>query len=160
MIRRESSVGGSCSTESGSTVTLTTGFSETLDDSSGKVTLNAAGEESFLNYIKQASCRGQAPTPTPLALVPVATVTPVIIQTHQTVSLAFAASGPTLAPVRLIIHTAFLPIAHSISSWFEFLALYPMCFFILDRVTTLPTPNLPPLALCNLSRSKIARFQI
>ncbi|MCJ1426054.1 hypothetical protein MMC29_003956 [Sticta canariensis] len=99
VIKSESLVDGRCSTETGQTSSLASGYPQKLDDSSGQVTLGAEGEQQFItDFLNLTSCRGQTAIPTPVALVPITTLTSTTTQYHRTVSRVFATSGLTLAP--------------------------------------------------------------
>ncbi|KAL8789038.1 MAG: hypothetical protein Q9195_007004 [Heterodermia aff. obscurata] len=89
-------VNGQCVTTSGSAVTLPTPYSETLASASGRVTLDPAGEQAFINFLGFTSCVGGGEIASQTALVPVANVTSTTTKTGNGVSLA--AASLSLAP--------------------------------------------------------------
>jgi len=98
---------GVCVTTSESAYTLPTAYTETLPSASGQVTLDAAGAQSFINFLGFSSCSGRSGNVVTTALVQVRNVTSTTTTTRSSVSLAVAMS---LAPVsRMFISMSSLP---------------------------------------------------
>ncbi|CAF9922364.1 MAG: hypothetical protein HETSPECPRED_005050 [Heterodermia speciosa] len=89
-------VNGQCVTTSGSAIVLPTPYSETLASASGRVTLDPAGEQAFIDYLGFTTCVGGGEIASQTALVPVANVTSTTTRTGSSVSLA--AASLSLAP--------------------------------------------------------------
>ena len=89
-----------CVTISESAFTLATAYTETLPSASGRVTLDAAGEQAFINFVGFSSCSGGGESIVPTALVQIRDATSTTTITRSSVSLAAAIS---LAPVSRVI---------------------------------------------------------
>lgn len=102
IITQSVNAAGICVTETGSTTSIPTGYSEIIDDSSGVVTLGAVGEQKFVTDVLSIStCQVSAANVVPSALLQVTALTPVTTLFYNTVSRVFASLS--IAPVSLYI---------------------------------------------------------
>ena len=94
-------VNGQCVTTSGSAITLNPAYSETLPSASGRVSLDAAGQQAFINQLGFSTCSGGGENAAASALIPVANVTSTTTMTISSVPLA--AATMSLAPVSPVL---------------------------------------------------------
>ncbi len=87
---------GACVTTSGTAFVLSSAYTQTLPSANGQVTLDAAGEQSFIDSLGFTTCSGGGEIVVPTALVQVKNLTSTTTITRSSVSLAAAMS---LAPV-------------------------------------------------------------
>ena len=91
---------GVCITTSGARIPLSSAYSEILPSANGRVTLDANGQQSFIDYLGFSSCSGGGVSIVPTALIQVTNTTTTQTSTLSNVPLAAIASF-TIAPVSL-----------------------------------------------------------
>ena len=116
-------------------------YSETLLSASGHVSLDAAGQQAFINYIGFTSCSNGGEHAVASALIPVANVTQSVTTTFSGVSLA-AITSISLAPVSFVCCKMSSPKSLNRSSRLHTPRSQPV------RQAWLPSPKsyLPPLS--------------
>lgn len=90
---------GICFTTSGSKIVLSSAYSEVLPSANGKVTLDANGQQSFIDFLGFSTCSGGGENIVPTALIQVTNTTATQTSTHSNVPLAAASASLTIAPV-------------------------------------------------------------
>ena len=89
---------GQCVTSSGSAVPVNPAYSEALPSASGRVSLDAAGQQAFINHLGFSTCSGGGEHAVGGALIPVATLTASSTRTFTGGSVLTPAAA-SLAPV-------------------------------------------------------------
>jgi len=92
---------GRCMTSSGPAVPVIPAYSETLLSTSGRVSLDPAGQQAFIDYLSFTTCSGGGGNAVASALIPVAHITVSVTTTFSGVPLA-AITSRSLAPVSLV----------------------------------------------------------
>lgn len=93
-----------CITTSGSAIQVSPAYSEILPSADGRVTLDANGQQSFINYLGFSSCSGGGENVVATALVQVLNTTATATSTFSNVPLAAVVASLTIAPVSLLFH--------------------------------------------------------
>lgn len=113
------SSGGVCITTSGSAIQVSPAYSEILSSANGRVTLDANGQQSFINYLGFSNaCSGGGENVVATALVQITNTTATTTSTFSNVPLAAVVASLTIAPVSLLIHMIrYLAGMYSIIRW-------------------------------------------
>ena len=90
---------GLCVTSSGTAIQVSPAYSETLSSANGRVTLDANGQQSFINYLGFSSCSGGGENVVATALLQVLNTTATTTSTFSNVPLAAVVASLTIAPV-------------------------------------------------------------
>ena len=98
------SSGGVCITASGSAIQVSPAYSEILTSADGRVTLDANGQQSFIDHLGFSSCSGGGENVVATALVQVMNTTATTTSTFSNVPLAAVVASLTIAPVSLPMH--------------------------------------------------------
>ena len=96
--------GGVCITTSGSAIQVSPAYSEILSSADGRVTLDANGQQSFIDHLGFSTCSGGGENVVATALVQVMNTTATTTSTFSNVPLAAVVASLTIAPVSLPIH--------------------------------------------------------
>ncbi|MCJ1274719.1 hypothetical protein MMC21_002517 [Puttea exsequens] len=89
---------GVCITTSGAPTTLSSAYTETLASANGRVTLDANGQQEFINFLGFSSCSGGGENVVPTALIQVTNTTATQTATFSNVPLAAAQASLSIAP--------------------------------------------------------------
>lgn len=89
---------GRCVTTSGSAVQVNPAYSEALPSASGRVSLDAAGQQAFINHLGFSTCSGGGEHVAGGALIPVATLTASSTRTFSGASLAAVSLAASTNP--------------------------------------------------------------
>ncbi len=92
---------GICVTTSGSPIKVSPAYSETLSSANGQVTLDAHGQQQFIDFLGFSSCSGGGENIGVSALVQVVNTTATTTSSFTNVPLAAAIASLTIAPVSL-----------------------------------------------------------
>ena len=110
--------GGVCITTSGSAIQVSPAYSEILSSADGRVTLDANGQQSFIDHLGFSACSGGGENVVATALVQVKNTTATTTSTFSNVPLAAVVASLTIAPVSLPIHMIrYLAGMYSIIRW-------------------------------------------
>lgn len=93
--------GGVCITTSGSAIQVSPAYSEILSSANGRVTLDANGQQSFIDYLGFTTCSGGGENVVATALVQVTNTTATTTSTFSNVPLAAVVASLTIAPVSI-----------------------------------------------------------
>ena len=97
------SSGGVCITTSGSAIQVSPAYSEILSSANGRVTLDANGQQSFIDHLGFTTCSGGGENVVATALVQVTNTTATTTSTFSNVPLAAVVASLTIAPVSLLM---------------------------------------------------------
>ena len=95
---------GLCVTTSGSAIQVSPAYSEILTSANGQVTLDANGQQSFIDYLGFSTCSGGGENVVATALVQVTNTTTTTTSTFSNVPLAAVVASLTIAPVSFPNH--------------------------------------------------------
>lgn len=95
---------GLCYTTSESAVQVFPAYSEILTSANGRVTLDANGQQSFIDYLSFSTCSGGGENVVGTALIQVMNTTTTTTSTFSSVPLAAVMASLTIAPVSLLKH--------------------------------------------------------
>lgn len=90
---------GICVMSSGPAITLPTGYSQPLPSASGKVYLDAAGQQQFIDFLGFSTCSAGGENVVATALIQVTNTTHTTTLTYSSVPLAAISARLTIAPV-------------------------------------------------------------
>lgn len=93
---------GVCVTTSGSAIPVSPAYSEILSSANGRVTLDANGQQSFIDYLGFSTCSAGGENVVATALVQVLNTTTTTTSTFSNVPLAAVMASLTIAPVSLL----------------------------------------------------------
>ena len=93
---------GICVTTSGSAISVSPAYSEVLVSANGQVTLDANGQQSFIDHLGFSSCSGGGENIGATALVQVLNTTATTTSTFSNVPLAAVVASLTIAPVSIL----------------------------------------------------------
>lgn len=97
---------GICVTTSGSAIPVSPAYSEILTSANGRVTLDANGQQSFIDHLGFSTCSGGGENVVATALVQVMNTTATTTSIFSNVPLAAVMASLTIAPVSLLKHMA------------------------------------------------------
>ena len=92
---------GICVTTSGSAISVSPAYSKVLVSANGQVTLDANGQQSFIDHLGFSSCSGGGENIGATALVQVMNTTTTTTSTFSNVPLAAVVASLTIAPVSI-----------------------------------------------------------
>lgn len=95
---------GLCVTSSGSAIQVSPAYSEILTSANGRVTLDANGQQSFIDHLGFSTCSGGGENVVATALVQVMNTTATTTSTYSNVPLAAVMASLTIAPVSSKAH--------------------------------------------------------
>ena len=93
---------GLCVTITDSAVSVSPAYSEVLISANGRVTLDANGQQSFIDHLGFSTCSGGAENIGARALVQVVNTTTTTTSTFSNVPLAAVVASLTIAPVSIL----------------------------------------------------------
>lgn len=93
---------GICVTTSGSPSPVFPAYSEILTSANGRVTLDANGQQSFIDHLGFSTCSGGGENVVATALVQVTNTTATTTSMFSNVPLAAVVASLTIAPVSLL----------------------------------------------------------
>ena len=93
---------GICVTTSGSAIPVSPAYSEVLVSANGQVTLDANGQQSFIDHLGFSSCSGGGENIGATAIYQVLNTTATTTSTFSNVPLAAVVASLTIAPVSIL----------------------------------------------------------
>ena len=100
---------GVCITTSGSPILLPSAYSEALPSANGRVTLDANGQQQFIDQLGFSTCSDGGVNIQPTALIQVTNTTATQTRTFSNVPLAAMTASLTIAPVSVGSPPAYCP---------------------------------------------------
>ncbi|CAD6569345.1 MAG: hypothetical protein ASARMPRED_002734 [Alectoria sarmentosa] len=137
---------GLCVTTSGSAIQVSPAYSEILTSANGQVTLDANGQQSFIEYLGFSTCSGGGENVVATALVQVTNTTTTTTSTFSNVPLAAVVASLTIAPQSV---PAAAPGATTAAPSTTIFPSVGVPEIVIGNKTVTPTPNPIGLSIFN-----------
>ncbi|KAF6240677.1 hypothetical protein HO173_001349 [Letharia columbiana] len=137
---------GVCVTTSGSAIPVSPAYSEILSSANGRVTLDANGQQSFIDYLGFSTCSAGGENVVATALVQVLNTTTTTTSTFSNVPLAAVMASLTIAPQSV---PAAAPGATTTAASTTIFPSVGVPEIVIGNQTITPTPNPVGLSIFN-----------